>query len=511
MPKNKGRNAFFFFMVDWRKRAEAEGHKFPNGLKDVQQDPNCNEEWRSLTKQEKGPYEARAKQDKISSQISSKEKKTSYGESLRLLELKEKEAEMFIKNMQENIKLMIDSAVNLNFLPQLKFCFVHVNHFFTKIVNNTAEYFPAEYAFGIFSLENGIEDVYHVIVSAEIPLGYRREALEQSQESHNIPVEYPGGETDFAVMYEKLEKFLESRKLVDQYPYLYTTRHFKNKVQSLIAKLCDAAEQDKNQFIIYEMESLFEHLANECYKKRPDRLLKHIPIYAENVFTQLTYIFEKGFECHLHKYIDGGTETCSKSVLHQWAWILCEEFCKPLEIDMKPGIHCPYKLQEQDFSSVTNMMNNIKVEDAPRKSKPEVNALLSMTGVSEQHRLKVSSRSHEEEMRRRKESKPITVIDYSELQESASKPVEAIKSSLDKSAKTSVEEKTKYVSKYLNEKPLRPPNIDSHAYIVSTTTSDFLPTDDENFPPIGGRGVSLRSQRTNTTRKPPLGKGQGHK
>lgn len=128
-------------------------------------------------------------------------------------------------------------------MSQLKFCFVHVNWFFNTIVNNTCEYFPAEYAFGIFSLENGIEDVHHVIVSAKIPLGYRREALEISQNSHNIPVEYPGGETDFAIMYKKLVNFLESRKLVDQYPYLYTTKPLTQIVRSLIGKLSDAARK----------------------------------------------------------------------------------------------------------------------------------------------------------------------------------------------------------------------------------------------------------------------------
>lgn len=55
-----------------------------------------------------------AKQDKISSQISIRDKKTSLGESLSELERKEKEAQMFLKNMQENIKVIIDSAVNLN-------------------------------------------------------------------------------------------------------------------------------------------------------------------------------------------------------------------------------------------------------------------------------------------------------------------------------------------------------------------------------------------------------------
>lgn len=55
-----------------------------------------------------------AKQDKISSQITNQDKKTSLGESITMIEQKEKEAQMFIKNMQENIKMIIDSAVNLN-------------------------------------------------------------------------------------------------------------------------------------------------------------------------------------------------------------------------------------------------------------------------------------------------------------------------------------------------------------------------------------------------------------
>lgn len=55
-----------------------------------------------------------AKKDKISSQISGKDKKTSLGESISMIEQKEKEAQMFLKNMQENIKMIIDSAVHLN-------------------------------------------------------------------------------------------------------------------------------------------------------------------------------------------------------------------------------------------------------------------------------------------------------------------------------------------------------------------------------------------------------------
>lgn len=145
----------------------------------------------------------------------------------------------------------IINIICLIVLPRVKFCFAHVNWFFTTLVNNVIEYFPAEYAIGVFSLENGIEDMHHGIVSAPIPLGYRREALETSQNTHNIPIECPSEESDFAVIYEKVINFLESRKIVDNYPPLYTTRAFKGAVQSFLGTICDAASKYKVFLYIY--------------------------------------------------------------------------------------------------------------------------------------------------------------------------------------------------------------------------------------------------------------------
>ncbi|KAL6440558.1 hypothetical protein ACFW04_003217 [Cataglyphis niger] len=517
MPKVKGRNAFFFFMLEWRKRAEAQGRKFPNGLKDVQADPECNEEWQSLTKQEKGQYEAMAKQDKVAGQIQNKDKKTTVGESISDLEQKAKETKQAIKDMHENIKFSIDTAINLNILPKSKFCFMHINSFFSIIVDNELEYFPAEYAIGIFSLENGIEDVHHIIVSANIPLGCRRQALETSQNSHNIPVEYQGGETDFAVMYAKLITFLEPRKVVNKYPPLYTTRICFKVVQSVLGKLCDAAQQDRDDFKVYELEALFIHLANEAYKKRTDVEIKFIPVYAERMFTRYNYIHEKGFECSFHKFVDGGSEHCSKSILQQWAWILCEEFCKSLEVKMCPGIHYPDK---SNVATLTHSISNLKVDDSC-ESKPE-NTLLSMTGVSEYHRLKVSSRSYQDELRRRIESKPVQVIDYSKLDEFVAESVDksvdklvdkSVDKLVDKPADKPVDKPTnawkKVVPSYLSEQSLRPPNIENSYVIGASIMDDCMSIDDESFPPIGGRGVPHKSIQT-VKRKPPLGKGQGH-
>ncbi|XP_011339517.1 protein maelstrom homolog [Ooceraea biroi] len=506
MPKNKYRNAFFFFMLDWKKRAEARGKTFPNGMKDVQADQDCNKEWQNLTKQQKGLYEAMAKKDKVLAQ-GAPDKKTTLGESIKMLEEKEKEGERSMKEMEENIKITIDMAVNLNILPKIKFCFMHVNWFFATIVDNRVEYFPAEYALGVFSLENGIEDVHQVIVSSKIPLGYRREALETSQSGHQIPVEHEGGETDFTVMYAKLINFLEPRKLVNKFPPIYTLQSDIGPVQSLLAKLCDAAEQDVEQFKIYELETLFIHVAKEAYKARNDRQIKYIPAYAYHVFTRYTYIFETGFECPFHKYVERGSEYCSKSKLHQWAWTMCDEFCLPLGVKMQEGVHCPVK---RDVAGLTNALINLNVEDNYQPA-PESSTILSMTGVSEQHKWKASSRTYQDEIRRRHQSTPIAVIDYSAMGDTTDVPAnESDNESLDKSGNISFDERRRRrnLMHYLNERRVQS-SADSYAdACASATVEDLIPNDCENFPPIGGRGVSCRANRV--TKKAPLGRGRGY-
>jgi len=62
--------------------------------------------------------------------------------------------------------------------------------------------------------------------------------------------------------------------------------------------------------------------------------------------------------------------------------------------------------------------------------------------------LKVSSRTYEEEMRRRNESQPVEVIDCSKLQDSASKPIESVNKFIDQSAKSPIKER-EYVPKYV--------------------------------------------------------------
>ncbi|XP_020290954.1 protein maelstrom homolog isoform X2 [Pseudomyrmex gracilis] len=460
MPKKGGKNAFYFFMIDWKTRAERQGAVFPNGLRDVQLDPDCSAEWKNLTKQEKGKYEAMAKKDKITSQISVV-KRTTLGEDINHLEAKAREQQRFKELMNHNIKSMIKTALSEKNLSLQVFVLIHTNYFFKELVApEKIKYFPAEYAVSIFSLENGIETTQNVVVSIPIPLGYKREALESSKEIHGIPVEYAGGENNFADIYAKLVDFLAPYiNEQDKYPPFYTTNENLLPVRSLLEQLCHAVKRDTEQFVVYELETLYARMAEELYKERDDRNVKLIPAYAMHMFKRCTYMSDIGSECAFHKYSTNPT-ACSSFELQRWVWIFCEEFCESLRIDLRPGVHHPKKERFDNFATVTRTLDNMKIVDNSMSdlSEPENAAILSSTNVSEQHRIKVSSRSYKDELRRRNQSAPIKIIQYGS-DESINKLADKAGCSksddtnLDESVKNSVEEpvKSKWVPSYAAE------------------------------------------------------------
>ena len=129
----------------------------------------------------------------------------------------------------------------------MKFIFIHTNWFCKKSIGiNKYEFFPAEFAVAEFSIENGIEDVYHELLKAKIPLGWRRDAIEISQQTHQIPLNLEDAENDFSVMYDKFTKFLDARKTGNKYPPLFTLKDLYPAVESLLTKMIDDGSKYKD-------------------------------------------------------------------------------------------------------------------------------------------------------------------------------------------------------------------------------------------------------------------------
>lgn len=470
--KNKGKNAFYFFMLDWRKQQEATGRTFPEGLRDVQRDPKCSEEWQNLSTQEKGHYNKKAKDSKVEAQLCVK-KKTAIGECIDEVLKAEKAKEEFRESMNQYIDSVIGMGKKHNCLDKLKFLVIHVNWFYRKEIEiNKYEFCPAEFAVAEFSLKNGIENIYHEILNVKIPLGWKRDAIEISQQTHRIPVELPDGESNFSTMYEKLSKLLENNKTGDKLPPLFTVKDLVPAVESLLTKMVDAGNTSASDFAIYTLEALFAGLRNAAVENVDDCSISLV--LAEHEFAKDTFSSVRDLECDFHKIIDGSSQYCSMSIVKRWGFTICDYCCDFLNIPLIEGKNCPVSqtIFSDEDSADQDIDSRLKLLHLDKQT-------VEMNGVTEEHRRKVSERNYAQERRRREqETVNFSIIDHSKLNSSSSNAV-------------------------LIGRPLRLPKTTAHAVSGIMENSDF----NADFPPLGGRGKSTKRSVTNI--KHLLGKGRG--
>ncbi|KOC67905.1 Protein maelstrom, partial [Habropoda laboriosa] len=375
-----------------------------------------------LSPQQRGYYESKAKDSKVESQ-GTMGKKTLMGESIKDNEEIEKREIEFQEKMHHYLNSIVAMGMKHKNLSKIKFMLIHVNWFYRREVGiNKYEFCPAEFAIAEFSLEDGIQNVYHEILNMKIPLGWRRDALETSQQTHQIPIELAEGQSDFSLMYDKLIQFLERNKTGTEFPPIFTTKDVTLAVKSLLLKMTDAANECPN-FSIYSLEALFGTLRNAAAQNVKDC---NIPlVVAEVEFRKDIFFSICGLECEFHKIMDGTSQYCSQSIVKRWGYTICDYCCEFLDIKMIEGIHCPISqplsfnqsIIDKDTANINIQLKQLNIGDKKN--------ILKLNGVSEDHRRKVSERSYKDDQRRRNESKPIQIIDYNTLNatRSSSNPI----------------------------------------------------------------------------------------
>lgn len=108
------RNAYFMFMLDYKRREESRGKRFGNGFQDVSK--LASDAWKNLPQEEKDRYKKRADDYNKSEERSqgwpggsSKKKKTNPppppNRALTIKEAKQRREKAFIQNLIENMPI----------------------------------------------------------------------------------------------------------------------------------------------------------------------------------------------------------------------------------------------------------------------------------------------------------------------------------------------------------------------------------------------------------------------
>lgn len=472
-------------MHEFKRREEKKGRAFPGGLKDVQADPQCNKEWQSMNPVKKAEYNNRAKNQKQTGG-----KKTGVGECMDTVRNDAKRKEDFKHNMIEDIENEVAEGMEFDTLASKKFNFIHTNWFYTRsLEGNEFDYIPAEFAVSEFSLEHGVTGIYHEILKTEILIGYRREAMETSQETHQLPWDLSCACDDFSYMCNKLKEFLEPNRK-DGYPPLYTSGKIKPAVEALVKRLIRSQNLPENTFRVYDLEVLFMSLRNAAQQKS-DMAADFKTVMAEYELIKDAFSFTPGLDCDFHKNLDGTSQFCSMSIVKRWAFTICDYCCPNMGIKEIVGVHVPLRsnpeLLDSALNGLTDQIDLMNLQDTI--------GIKSITGVSKEYRMRVSERTDAEEQRRRKDKTHVTVINFAEK-----------KAEPDSIVVPSAATKTPEF-----QLPLRRPTTASQALGWGQRGAPQQHSFNESdFPSLGvsaGRGVGNRRRQNET--KPSVGRGRG--
>uniref|UniRef100_A0A0A9Y2N6 Protein maelstrom n=1 Tax=Lygus hesperus TaxID=30085 RepID=A0A0A9Y2N6_LYGHE len=387
--KNKGRNGFYYFMVDLQKEKADDGHFYRMDEMSGIAGPL----WKNLSLDEREYYNRRAKEEKLKGASDMDRKYNSLGVSFSVVEGIERELDEQERVMKATIRNIAQSS-SPEALIRKPFYFCHVNYYFQP---DKDSYQPAEIALAEFTLEDGLRETRHFILHpGKIPLGMKAEAQTWADKTHGIRlVDKPGEEIeregDFVKVFSNIVNFLKNDAGVGQggggmvLPVMYSMPDSLNNNTSLSAvKSCmnflsGCAHENRDLFRVYPLPELFYHLWKKFEKKGDET-----PTVAvlENEVEKDIFSGAADLGCEFHEAKDLSLH-CSLSMVKRWVFTVCDFVNKMTGIETIPGCHAPDNadLQWAAIQSSKRMNPDVKVgyvDPPPPKSPPKFVDLTKM-------------------------------------------------------------------------------------------------------------------------------------
>lgn len=243
------------------------------------------------------------------------------------------------------ISEMIQIGMRKNMLEKLEMFFISVNYF---CKTQQSDYVPAEMAIIRYSLENGILGQFHELINpARLPLGLTHEASEYSEETHALPLPPNAlGETDFRVILKKLLAFTGYNKPRKLFPFVTEAREV-TAIESVLTQL-NRESNAKYQFLVIPLEEFFLHLKRGTEKYGLDISIFPDKVIADMLLRNDAYEYSSGIACDFHDQT-GNPKFCALSKAIRWTYIISNNCCPDLSIELIPGCHLPTHAESSHF------------------------------------------------------------------------------------------------------------------------------------------------------------------
>ncbi|CAK1542941.1 unnamed protein product [Leptosia nina] len=332
MPKKPPKNAFYFFMLDFKEEQRKKGNMLKNMAEVVEV---AGPIWKDAPPSMRAKYEARAKEEKNKSNIPTK-KFTSTGMSIAEVDMIEQEK----REMEERELNDIQNFVNVNSVTKSirnrDIYIIDVNYY-CKVRNR---YVIGESTILRFSLADGIKDLYHEMINpGRIERGY---AYDVKMGSKEFGLEMPDEDSTPSNYMQILANVIDYLKRSDPsakvLPPIFTMPEKVAPVQDFIYEMCSRASEDEMLFRVYKIDTLFYYLKNAISVQPTDLFPKEsLPLVQ---LKKDPFKYSPGIGCDHHNKIDLTTE-CTMSRAQRLAFTIMDSCCPVLGVDMEAGKHLP--------------------------------------------------------------------------------------------------------------------------------------------------------------------------
>lgn len=340
---------YYFFMMEFKKKREAAGHFFRNGVHEVQQE--ASPYWNAMSNVEKEPYQKMANEHREWLRQNG-EKYTSQGVPLTMVEAEQKARLAKADLIKNTISDMLDKAVANNELEKLEFYFISFAYF---CVTSGGTYIPAEMGVVRYSLKDGIMDKLHMFIDpGKLPLGMAYDAQQHSESDHQLPIPPNAmGEKDNDEIILKLFSFLSQQ---EKMPPLFTETTEIKMVENILKGILNQGSMDENTLLVCPLSEMFFQLKNATETFGLD--IKTFPSVhiAQAIIQKDVYEYTKDISCDVHED-KGNGKYCALSRCVRWAYIISDSCCLDLSIEMKPGRHLP-------MNADTGLCNTTEIDDS---------------------------------------------------------------------------------------------------------------------------------------------------
>lgn len=340
MPKKPVRNAFYFFMKELEPALRKEGRVFVNGIQDVV--PIAHPRWKALPEKEKERFEKMAKEYK-------KKMRGAEGDKFRM------------DNVGNNLAYRVDPVAELNKrrlgeqramrsswppgkeVAKEKFYFINIQYL---CKTEEDEYLPCEIAIIEYSIESGITKKLHRFIEpGRIKTGYRFTCIENSEQTHQIPVEnFELSDSNYRGLWIQIENFINPQGELPEHPPLYCLgadddyRVVEYCLDWIHGRTCLGTPNCIRK--IYEVEGLLlelnAHIGNSVAKSQ-----------CVDLLTSHDWDYEPDTKCDYHE--EKEVKHCSLGIVQRYAFAMSDCLCGYYDVQLTPK-HLPMR---KDTPAVT--------------------------------------------------------------------------------------------------------------------------------------------------------------